>query len=141
VTLRPVFASAAVTRAILAHARRDRPLECCGFLLGYGRQIRHAMPMENVAASRTRYQIDDAVHIRLRRMLRALDPPLEIVGVYHSHPQGAPAPSPTDIAESMYPDWIYVIAGLRGRASVRAFRIRGGRAREIPLRIRRGSEI
>jgi len=104
--------------------------------------VRHAVPMANIAASRTRYQIDDTAHIRLRRALRGFAPPLEIVGVYHSHPAGSAAPSPTDVAEAMYPDWIYIIVGLAGRRpSVAAFRIRHGRAREIALKTCRETEI
>jgi proteasome lid subunit RPN8/RPN11 len=139
---RPVRIPERLRRAVLAHARKAQPLECCGFLLGHGARVAHALPMENAAASRTRYEIDDAAHIRLRRLLRGFDPPLEIVGVYHSHPAGAAAPSPTDIEQAMYPDWMYMIVGLGGsRPSLRAFRIRKGRAREIPLKIFRYSRI
>lgn len=91
--------------------------------------------MRNVAGSSTRYRIDDAAHIELRRVLRRLTPALEIVGVYHSHPAGDPRASPTDIAEAMYAEWVHVIVGLGGgRAQVRAFRIARGRAREIEVR-------
>jgi len=124
----------AVRRAIVAHARRDRPHECAGFLIGRGRRVIAAAPMENVAASPVRYRIDDAAHIDLRRTLRALSPPLEIVGVYHSHPTGDPVPSPTDIAEAHYPDWFHVIVGLKaGRARVRAFAIGRGNVRELTI--------
>lgn len=132
---REVRASVSIRRAIVAHARRDRPTECCGLLLGHGRVITHAVPMRNVAASPVRYRIDDAEHVRLRRALRGWQPALEIVGVYHSHPRGGAAASPTDVAAAMYPEWVQVIVGLgEGRAQVRAFRIAAGRARPIAIR-------
>jgi proteasome lid subunit RPN8/RPN11 len=88
--------------------------------------------MPNVAASDTRFHVDERAHIELRRKLRRLEPPLEIVGVYHSHPAGPPVPSPTDLAEAHYPEWIYVIVGLgRPRAAVRMWSIVGGRADEV----------
>ncbi len=129
-----ISAPAAVRRAILAHARRERPQECCGFLLGRGVRVQFALPARNTAASATRYRIDDAAHLRLRQALRGTTPPLGIVGVYHSHPAGDAAPSPTDVAEAMYPEWIYLIVGLGpARPRIRAFRIARGRSR--PLRI------
>jgi proteasome lid subunit RPN8/RPN11 len=124
-----------VRQAIVQHAVDARPRECCGFLLGAGRRVRFAVPMENVAQSTVRYRIDDRAHIDLRRVLRTVRPRLEIVGVYHSHPAGDARPSPTDIAEAAYPSWAHVIVGLRPRRPVvRAFAIRHGRAHVLPLR-------
>ena len=129
-----VEGAAAVRRAIITHARRESPNECCGFLLGRSREILYAVPMRNVAGSPTRFRIDDREHIALRRALRPIAPALEIVGVYHSHPKGDPVASPTDVAEAMYPRWVHVIIGLRGgRARVQAFRIAKGRARALEI--------
>ena len=114
---------AAVKRAIVAHAREDAPRECCGFLVGRGTRVMFALPMKNSdPRPNTGFQIDPAEHVAARRVLRHMAPALEIVGVYHSHPQGPATPSPRDIAESHYPDWLFVIVGAKGR-SVRAYRI------------------
>ena len=127
----------AVRRAIVAHARRDRPREACGFLLGRGRRVSFAVPMTNLAAGNTRYRIDDQAHLDLRRAVRAFVPAVSIVGAYHSHPNGPDAPSPRDVAESMYAEWTHVIVSLRRpRARVRAFRIVRGRVFSVGLRPR-----
>jgi proteasome lid subunit RPN8/RPN11 len=116
-----------VRRAIVAHARRDRPLECCGLLIGRGRNVLAVLPAANLARSTVRYRLDPRVHIDARRWLRQCEPPLEILGCYHSHPDGPARPSPTDISEAAYPEWVYLIVGLRGsRAEVAAFRLRAG---------------
>jgi proteasome lid subunit RPN8/RPN11 len=124
----------AVRGALLAHARRDRPKECCGFLLGRGSRVWCALPMKNIEPGNTRYRIDDTAHIALRRILRDTTPPLAIVGVYHSHPAGRAVPSPTDLADAMYPEWTYIIVGLEGRPLVRAFRLKNGRYRTVRIR-------
>jgi proteasome lid subunit RPN8/RPN11 len=125
----------AVRRALVGHARRERPRECCGFLLGRGRRVICALPMRNIEPGVTRYRIDDAAHMELRRVLRGCVPAFSIVGVYHSHPKGRAAPSPTDLTEAMYQEWTYVIVGLGARRpEVRGFRIAGGRAREVTIR-------
>jgi proteasome lid subunit RPN8/RPN11 len=114
---------------------QEHPHECCGFLLGTGATLAFAVPMANLAASSSRYRIDDRAHIELRRVLRRLDPPLTIRGVYHSHPAGDAVPSSTDVREAHYADWIHVIVGLGRRPPrIAAFRIRGGRARRVQLR-------
>jgi [CysO sulfur-carrier protein]-S-L-cysteine hydrolase len=124
-----------VRRAMIEHAKREHPQECCGLLLGSRREIQFAVPMRNVAASATRYRIDDASHIELRRVVRAVRPRLDIVGVYHSHPTGPVQPSATDIDEAMYPEWAYFIVGVeRRRAIVRAFQIRRGAVRTLRIR-------
>ena len=122
--------SAAIRCAIVREALAARPHECCGLLVGRRQTIVAILPMQNVADStETRFKVDDAAHIEARRMLRRLHPPIEIVGVYHSHPSGAAVPSPVDVAEAHYPDWIHIIVGLGGRRPVlRAFRIVNGRA-------------
>jgi len=136
VTRRVLSMSAAVRRSVVQHALRDRPAECCGFLLGTGHHVRFAVAMENLDAKRTvRYRIDDRTHLQLRRLLRTFAPALSIQGVYHSHPAGDAKPSETDIAEALYPEWVYVIVGLgRRRPAVKAFQIQQGRVHPVSMR-------
>lgn len=124
----------AVRRAIVAQARRELPQECCGLLVGDRGRVLFAVSMRNIAASATRYRVDDAAHLELRRLLRQFSPRLSILGVYHSHPAGSAEPSPTDIDEALYPEWAYVIIGFEPRrTSVRAFRISAGTVRELKI--------
>jgi proteasome lid subunit RPN8/RPN11 len=109
---------------MLEHARRDRPRECCGLLVGAKGRVTAAVPMRNLARGRTRYRLDPAGHISLQRVLRVIAPETAIVGVYHSHPRGPAVPSETDVTEALYPDWVYVIIGFAGgRPKIRAFTI------------------
>jgi proteasome lid subunit RPN8/RPN11 len=125
----------AVRKAMADHARRDRPLECCGLLVGRGRSVTGAVPMRNVEASATRFRLDDREHIALRRALRLVSPPLHVMGVYHSHPEGPARPSITDLAEAFYPEWLYIVVGMAGhRVRVRGFVIEAGGMRPIRLR-------
>jgi proteasome lid subunit RPN8/RPN11 len=134
---RPVVIRSAVRTAILAHARRARPAECCGLLLGARNQVAFAVPMINASRSPTRFRIDPAAHIELRRVVRAFAPALAIVGVYHSHPAGEAEPSPADVSEAFYPEWAYLVIGLVGRGPrIRAYRLVRGRARRLPIRWR-----
>jgi proteasome lid subunit RPN8/RPN11 len=53
------------------------------------------------------------------------DAGLELLAIYHSHPQGPEGPSETDIAMATYPEATYIIISLanRARPRVRAFRM------------------
>lgn len=81
-------------RAAVAAAH---PREACGILLGEGHRISAARAAANVhPAPETRFEIDPQALIDAHRAARAGGP--QVIGYYHSHPQGAPEPSATDRA-------------------------------------------
>jgi [CysO sulfur-carrier protein]-S-L-cysteine hydrolase len=120
--------------AIVDHAIRDAPRECCGIIAG-----RNGVPMRlyetrNVAAGNRLYEIDPAQLIDLEfRELPAQD--AEIVAIYHSHPESPAYPSPTDVALAFWPDAVFLICSLanRDRPEIRGFRIRDGAIHEVAL--------
>ncbi len=123
-----------VRRAIVTHATRERPRECCGLLIGRRGHVTGSVPSRNLARSAVRYELDPRVHIDLRRVLRQIVPPLAILGVYHSHPAGRARPSATDVAEALYPDWVHIIVGLGGaRQQIAGFRMRGGGVQAVTI--------
>jgi [CysO sulfur-carrier protein]-S-L-cysteine hydrolase len=122
-----------VLAAMVAHARREAPNESCGLLVGSSTTIDECVPTTNLAASPTRFRVDPAEHIALNRRLRGS--PRTIVGAYHSHPGSPAEPSPTDLIEAHYPEFVYVIVSLAGgREDVRAYRIRDAQAKAIEIR-------
>src|SRR5262245_28744424 len=92
----------AALEAILRHAERASPRECCGVLVGRDDEILQAVAARNVADDPNRYVLDPADHIAIRRDARAAG--LAVIGFYHSHPHSAAHPSATDLAEATYPD-------------------------------------
>jgi proteasome lid subunit RPN8/RPN11 len=120
----------AVLAAIADHARRDAPRECCGLLVGTAERIVESVPTANLDPSPSRFRVDPAVHIRLNRTLRGTG--RAVVGVYHSHPRGPARPSPRDVEDAAYPDFVYLIVSLAaGEADVRAFMIRQGEVADV----------
>lgn len=112
---------------MVAHARREGPRECCGLLVGRGHTVLAAVPTMNLEPGEGRFRVNEREHFQLRRAVRLVSPPLVILGVYHSHPGGAVRPSPRDVAEAFYPEWVYVVVGGESTRRVRAFEIRDGR--------------
>lgn len=96
---------------MLAHARAEAPNECCGLLIGDGAVIDGSVRARNLDPEPSRrYLLDPAVHVSTSRRLRGTG--REVVGCYHSHPYSAAAPSPSDVAEALYPDFVWIIVSL-----------------------------
>ncbi len=102
----------AACEVVVAHARRERPNECCGLLVGSAAAVVNAVEARNLAVGPSRFLIDPQDHIRARRDARARG--LDVVGFYHSHPQAEAVPSRRDLDEASYPVALYLIVGLAG---------------------------
>jgi [CysO sulfur-carrier protein]-S-L-cysteine hydrolase len=124
---------AAVIDSIVAHAREEAPNECCGLLIGPDDSIEDSVRTRNLEASPTRYRVDPEEHIALNRRLRRT--PWRVVGAYHSHPHSAAQPSPTDVTEAFYPEYLYVIVSLAhpDEPAVCAYQITAGNFEPVVL--------
>jgi proteasome lid subunit RPN8/RPN11 len=126
-----VVVAPAVVEELLAEARREPELECCGLLAGRDGAILTVLPARNALHSATAYEIAPAELFAMFRRMRAQG--LDHLGIYHSHPRGDNAPSPRDVEQAFYPAAAYFIVSPRRDAAqpVRAFRIVAGEAREL----------
>ena len=121
-----------VRAEIVAHARAEAPRECCGLLVGHGRLVDECVRSPNVDPNPNRYEIDARLHVATNRRLRGSG--REVVGAYHSHPHSPAWPSPSDVAEAYYPEFIWIIASLAGAdPELKAFRVADGRAIELAI--------
>ncbi|HEV2990671.1 MAG TPA: M67 family metallopeptidase [Candidatus Angelobacter sp.] len=123
---------------LLEHARRQPHRECCGILAGQNGIITRAFPAKNFAADPVRnYEITPKEMERLMGELR--ERRLELLGIYHSHPdwRDTNEPSPRDIALAYYSEAIYFIVTPRPYAAtpIRAFSIRDRCAIEIEIQV------
>jgi proteasome lid subunit RPN8/RPN11 len=126
-----VVVSRVVIEQLLAEARREPELECCGLLAGRDGVISTVLPARNALRSATAYEIAPTELFSLFRRMRAAG--LDHMAIYHSHPRGDNAPSPRDVEQSFYPAAAYFILSPRRDAAqpVRAFRIAGREVREL----------
>jgi len=122
-----------ILKEMLAHARRELHIECCGLLAGRDGVITAIFPTTNALESATAYEIAPRELFELFRTLR--DRELTHLGQYHSHLSSENAPSPTDIEQAGYPDLAYFIVSSRADSPnpVRAFSIRDGAVRELEI--------
>ena len=119
---------------LLAHARRDIPLEACGYLAERDGIVAEAIPLTNADASQEHFSLDPAEQFDAVRRMRSEG--LKLKGVYHSHPATPARPSPEDLRLANDPDLSYVIISLAGNGPVlKSFRVRSGRASEEEITI------
>jgi proteasome lid subunit RPN8/RPN11 len=131
---------AEILQQMLAHARREPRIECCGLLAGRDGVITAIFPAANALSSATAYEIDPRELFELFRYLRKKE--LTHLGQYHSHLNTENTPSPTDIEQAGYPDHAYFIVTLLPDAPnpIRAFSIRDGSVEEIEIIVTRTEE-
>ena len=111
---------AACIAAMHSAAEAGYPHEVCGLMVGtcHGQhwQVQQIRPVANLNQTRAadRFQLDPAGYQQIDRELRGSG--LEIIGVYHSHPDCPAKPSPTDLG-SAWEGFIYpIISTCDGRA-------------------------
>jgi proteasome lid subunit RPN8/RPN11 len=116
--------SEAVVEKIIAHARKDVPIEACGYLTGDGEVVTGWVPLTNVDASPEHYSLDPGEQFITVRSLR--EQGLQVMAVYHSHPCSPARMSQEDIRLAYDPNISYVIVSLLDPAAVKSFRCTGG---------------
>ena len=92
---------------IIEHIAGEAPLEACGIVAGQHDQSLKVYPITNILQSPVRYEMDPQQQVRA--MIDLEGHGWELLAIYHSHPNGPAAPSPTDINESYYPEAVYLI--------------------------------
>ena len=129
----PVRIQVEILKEMLAHARREPHMECCGLLAGRDGVISAIFPATNSLASATVYEIAPQQLFRLFRTIR--EQGLTHMGQYHSHLATENVPSPTDIEQAGYPDQAYFIVSLLADAPepIRAYAIRDGNVSELEI--------
>ncbi len=91
---------------IFEHCKSELPNEACGYLLGNEEIIASFYPMENRLHSPRNFEFKPSEQFQAVRETRKCG--LEIIGVFHSHPQGKAYPSEKDI-ELADPNFIQMI--------------------------------
>jgi proteasome lid subunit RPN8/RPN11 len=101
---------------MVAHARQTYPNECCGAMLGSiddsGKTVRVAMRLENAfaGAQAARYELrpDDLLAADKAARERQMD----LIGIYHSHPDCGAYFSETDLKNSC-PWYSFVVLSIQ----------------------------
>lgn len=106
-------------RQIEAHGRESYPYEGCGLLLGCSRPGHNLVvairPVVNSwpVADEKRVRFAILPEEMLQAELAAMAEDLEIIGIFHSHPDDDPIASPRDLDWATWPGYSYLITEVR----------------------------
>ena len=105
---------------IAAHGAASYPYEGCGLLLGSAegdrnivsaaRPLPNVWPVESEKPERFRIAEDDWRDVELDATAEGLD----VIGIFHSHPDHPPVASPRDLAWASWPGYSYLITQVNG---------------------------
>jgi len=133
-----LIVSADLYAELLAHVRGCRPKEAVGLLGGSATgQVKAVLPLMNIAAGNKAFIADPYAQFRALRWLRSEN--LDLLAIYHSHPDGGVEPSPEDLVYARRWHCIHVIVAFSMQTGLdercRAFRCdRLGAIEEIQIR-------
>ncbi len=123
-----------VEEEIIKHAKKDIPVEACGYLAGKNGIITKSYRMTNIDNSPEHFSFDPKEQFDVVRKARIEG--LKIIANYHSHPMSPARPSQEDIDLAYDPDISYLIISLEGgREDIRSFSIKNSevKSQEIQL--------
>ncbi len=113
-----------VIEAIVAHAKKEAPVEACGYLAGENGVITRHYELTNVDHSPEHFSFDPAEQFDVVKQAR--NEKLEIMANYHSHPASPARPSQEDIRLAYDPGISYFIVSLAGSTEIKSFKIKDG---------------
>ena len=110
--------------AIVEHAKKESPLECCGILGGKEGVVEKAFELTNTEKSPVRFLMSPQEQLKVFEELEKES--MEMIAIYHSHPHSTSFPSEIDVEMAFYPEVLSVIVSLKewDNPIVMAFRIR-----------------
>ena len=111
------------------HLESGYPNEACGVMLGKGGVVTEIVSADNkrTDSAKNRYLIDPLDYMKIER--GADKRGLEVLGIYHSHPDVAAWPSQFDLDQA-WPNFSYLIVSVaKGRAvESNSWRLRADRS-------------
>jgi proteasome lid subunit RPN8/RPN11 len=119
-----------IVEEMVNHAREEFPRECCGMLAGNNTTITKLFKIKNIAQRMDEYELDPLEQVNAFEEIDRLS--LNLLGVYHSHPNHPCYPSGLDISQAFYPDTLFFIISLSGshQPHIRSFKMHAGKVSE-----------
>lgn len=120
---------------MIAHARREAPIEACGIIAGKDGVAEKYYEMANTDKSDEHYLMDPEEQFKIMKVIRGLG--LEILGIFHSHTKTPARPSKEDIRFAFTEDVVYLITSLMEteRPVTNGFIIEEGNITEVPVEV------
>ncbi|TKJ34398.1 MAG: hypothetical protein CEE38_17780 [Planctomycetes bacterium B3_Pla] len=121
---------------MLAQARAEAPIECCGILAGSGGRVEKLYKIANAESRNDHFMMEPEQQFAAVKDIRSAS--LDMLAIYHSHPETPARPSAEDIRLALTPGVVYLIVSLHGSnggLAVKGFQIEDGNVTEVPVEV------
>lgn len=124
-----------VFEQMLEQAKAQAPIEVCGILAGNDSKVEKLYKMTNADNSSNHFMMEPKEQFAVVKDIRSAG--LEMLAIYHSHPETPARPSAEDIRLALTPDVIYVIVSLQGAnaPAVKGFLLEDGNVAKVSVKI------
>jgi proteasome lid subunit RPN8/RPN11 len=124
-----------IFKDMLEQARTEAPIEACGILAGGNGRVEKFYKMTNAEQRRDHFMMAPVEQFAVVKDIRSAS--LDILAIYHSHPETPARPSSEDIRFALTPGMIYVIISLQGNNGpvMKGFQIEDSLINEVPVKI------
>ena len=125
---------------MLEQARAEAPIECCGILAGRHGRAQKLYRMTNAEHRHDHYMMAPEQQFEAVKDIRSSS--LDMLAIYHSHPETPARPSAEDVRLALTPNVVYVILSLQpdNGPAVKGFQIDDGTVARVPVRIMEDQE-
>ncbi len=120
---------------MVAQAKALAPIEACGILAGKDNKAEKLFEMANADNRSDHFMMEPKEQFTVVKNIRSAG--LEMLAIYHSHPETPARPSAEDIRLALTPDVIYLIVSLQDAndANVKGFLIENSTVTEVPVKV------
>lgn len=116
-------------------ARTEAPIEACGILAGTNGRVEKLYRMTNTEKRGDHFMMDPKEQFAVVKDIRSSS--LELLAIYHSHPETPARPSTEDIRLAMTPNVVYLILSLQNGndPDLKGFYVDNGTVIDVPVEI------
>jgi len=120
---------------MLKQAVTASPVESCGILAGTDGNVSKIYMMTNIDNSSEHFTMEPQEQFKVIKDIRSAG--LEMLAIYHSHPNSPARPSEEDIRMALTPDVVYIILSIMSIEVpvIKGFRITGKNVSENAVEI------
>ena len=120
---------------MLRQAKAQAPIEACGILAGKDGAIEKLYKMTNANKSSDRFMMEPEEQFKVVKDIRAAG--LDMLAIYHSHPQTPARLSAEDVRLALTPGVVYLILSLQqcDEPILKGFVVEDNKAVEVSIEI------
>ena len=118
-------------QSLIEYVDKHAPSEACGLLTGRNTKVEKIFFIQNQAQSPVRYVMEPVEQLQAFEWIESNQ--MDLLAIFHSHPNGPEIVSPTDIAEAAYDVIQMVLSRNNEQWKVRTFWIEDNKFEEVKI--------